>query len=235
MSSDQTPGRGAKSIVDVATALGSKVYSESYGSISQAGQAAAAAVGAATGGTGSGPAATVAGVASGGASTLFGLAQEMAGLALHTAGQISESLVEAAGELETLVARPADGAAGPRSDVALPDERDRSTPPPQSVLVLGATSPGRTTSATFEVRNPGDDTVDAVHLRCGGLFAPGDVRIAGSHVTFAPLTVEVAPGATVTATCTVEVPERAKRAHYVGLIEANGLAGVQLLVSLDVL
>jgi hypothetical protein len=167
-------------------------------------------------------------------STLLDLAHDMAGLALRTAAQIGEALVEAAGELEHALGHPAGDALGANSDIAPVGVRDATTVPPRAALVLPDTSPGRSGSAAFTVSNPGQDTLDALSLRCAGLVGPGDVRIAASHVTFAPVTFELLPGTQVTATCTVAVPARAKRAGYIGLIEVAGLSGAELLVSLDV-
>jgi hypothetical protein len=86
----------------------------------------------------------------------------------------------------------------------------------------------------MEVRNDSRDELDALRLRCGGLFGPGELRIGGQHIRFSPLTVDVKPTSIAEVTCSVETLPETKRGHYVGLVEAVGVPGVQLLVVLDV-
>jgi hypothetical protein len=86
----------------------------------------------------------------------------------------------------------------------------------------------------FEVRNDSRDMIDAMRLRCGGLFGADDLRVASLDVTFTP-PLDVPPRSRVQVICQVKnVSASAKLGHFVGLIEARGLTGVQLLVSLDV-
>jgi hypothetical protein len=157
------------------------------------------------------------------------VARQVARLVLRTAIAVAEDVVEGAGQLESVLAgQPADDSNAPPPD----DEGGVATM--AAAAVLPAVSPGRTTSVSVTVRNASPDTVDAMRLRCGGLHGSGDVRIPGHHVKFAPVQVDVVPRGTADVTCTVNVPADAKRGHYTGLIEATGLTGVQLLVSLDV-
>jgi len=53
-------------------------------------------------------------------------------------------------------------------------------------LVLPTVSPGGETSVAFEVRNDSRDMIDAMRLRCGGLFGADDLRVASLDVTFTP-------------------------------------------------
>lgn len=205
---------GQKGIIDMATDIGDRVYAQAYREVGR--RLSPAALRSATGG----PA-----LANKCPANLVDLAQDVAALALHTAGQIGEVLVQAAGELESVVARHPPGRPGTQAP----------TTAASAGLVLPEASPGHTTSASFQVRNDSPGTVDAMHFRCGALFGPGDERIAGTRVKFFPLTMDVAPMGVAAATCTVDVPSQAKRTHYVGLIEASGLPGVQLLVSLNVI
>lgn len=158
-------------------------------------------------------------------------ATRVARLVLRTAIAVAEDVVEGAGQLESVLAgQPADDPNASRSD----NEGGAATSAPAPAALLPAVSPGRTTSAPVTIRNDSPDRVDAMRLRCGGLYGTGDVRIPGHHVKFAPVKIDVGPRGTADVTCTVNVPADAKRGHYTGLIEATGLTGVQLLVSLDV-
>lgn len=146
-------------------------------------------------------------------------------------GQVAKELVNAAGEAGNVVLKhPAASAlAEPFKSAA------KATAAPQSpVLTLPDASPGQVTSIPLDVRNDGLDTFDNVRLRCRALLGPGEVRIAGSSISFSPVSVDVAPNSIVTVMCKVDVPTDAKRAHYLGSIDAIDITGVQLLVQLDV-
>lgn len=159
------------------------------------------------------------------------LAMQIARLVLRTAVALAEDVVEGAGQLESVLAgQPSDDSNRHRPGDG---DGDGAAMAP-AAAALPRVSPGGTTSVKVAVRNDSPDTVDAMRLRCGGLYSSGDVRIPGHRVKFEPVTVNVAPRATAEVTCSVNVPADAKRGHYTGLIEATGLTGVQLLVSLDV-
>ena len=162
---------------------------------------------------------------------LFDLANEIAGLLVRTASEIAESVVKAAGTMGTVVAHH------PVTSPMLEPLRtvgQAATAPAATSLPLPDATPGTTTAASLVVRNDSRDTLDALRLRCGGLFGPGDLRIGGQHVRFSPVTVDIGSETTADVTCTVDVPSDTRRAHYVGLVEAVGVPGVQLLVVLDV-
>jgi hypothetical protein len=106
--------------------------------------------------------------------------------------------------------------------------------PQPSILTLPNASPGQPTSVALVVRNDSLDTFDAVALRCSALVAPGDCSIPGSLVSFSPPSVDVKPNSTATVVCKVRVPADATRGHYLGVIDAIGIGGVQLLIALDV-
>ena len=217
MSSKERPQKG---LIEAATELGDQVYRQVYERFS--GRAGADTADRAAG---------VVDAANERASGAVDLARDIAGLILRTAITIAEDVVEAAGQLESVVAGQPVG-----SPIVEPHESDDAVVTTAAPVALGLpdVSPGRTTSIPFDVRNDSLETIDAMRLRCGGLFGPGDVRIAGHYIKFAPVTVDVASHSVAKVTCTVDVPADAKRGHYAGLIEATGLTGVQLLVSLDV-
>jgi hypothetical protein len=222
-------GPAATGVADRAAAVGRVVKEQAFEGANMARNAARNAA------TAAGVSPKVTDMASVTTSTLLGLFQEMAGLALHTASQIGQSLVEAADELERAIGGPAPEAPERDPDMAPVGVRDAPAVPPRAALMMPDTSPSRSCSATFTVSNPSGDTHDALSLRCAGLVGPGDVRIGASHISFSPVTFELLPGDAVSVTCTVEVPTRAKRAAYIGLIEVAGLKGAELLVSLDVI
>lgn len=159
------------------------------------------------------------------------LANEIVGMLVNTAAQIAERVVKAAGDVGTVVVNhPATGPLlAPLRTVG-----QAAVAPAVTSLHLPDVTPGRSTTATMELRNDSNDELDALRLRCGGLFGPGELRIGGQHVRFSPLTVDVRPTSIAEVTCSVETPPETKRGHYVGLVEAVGVAGVQLLVVLDV-
>ena len=173
------------------------------------------------------------------------LARDIAGLLLHTARSVGEDLIDAAEQLEALVAREGgeDGESAPASEgeeppvpkKAAPSGRDSVRAAQPASLMLPAVSPGQEASGSFDVRNDSRDHYDSVPMRCGGLFGVGDIRITSGRVTFKPAVVEIDPNGSARVTCTAAVPKSAKRGHYVGMIEAGGLPGVTLLVSLDVI
>jgi hypothetical protein len=164
------------------------------------------------------------------------LAKDIAELVLHTATTVVQDVADAAASLESLVAAHRQGSAHARPpDVPGMESRDPAAAVFTPVaLALPAVSPGESTSMAFDVTNHSRRTLDAIRLRCRGLFAQGDARISGRQVKFAPVTVDLLPGSAASVTCTVTVPKTAKRGNYSGLIEAIDLAGVQLLTSLDV-
>jgi hypothetical protein len=164
-------------------------------------------------------------VAGEGVSTAADLARQVAGIVLRAAAGVGEQVVQAAGQLESVV-----GDAPARTSKYEP-HAGATASGEAAVLRLGSVSPGATASKRFVVRNDSLDTIDAMSLRCDGLFALAGRRIPGESVRFMPPTVDVAPRATAQVECTVTVPATAKRGSYTGLIE-TGRTGVQLLVSL---
>jgi hypothetical protein len=214
-------------LIETAAELGDQVYRQAYERI---GGRAGASPGSAGGRSTDQPRDPVSGSVD--------LAKDIAGLVLHTAATVAQDVADAAASLDSLVAEHRHGSAAaeaPGASAAGPGAGDPAVAVSTPVaLALPAVSPGASTSMPFDVRNDSLETVDAVRLRCRGLFGPGDVRISGRNVKFAPVTVSVAPKSTVSVTCNVKAPEDAKRGHYAGLIEATNLAGVQLLASLDV-
>lgn len=163
---------------------------------------------------------------------LLDLATELAELVMRVAGKIAEDVTKAAAEFGAVIVRRA-------ADGSLSDPPRGSDPPSgptlPATLSLPDVSPGQTTSALVEVRNDSLETVDGLRLRCPGLFGSGEERILGYRVSFSPLVVDVEPGGRASVTCSLAVPPDTKRARYVGLIEAAGTPGVQLLVSLNVI
>jgi hypothetical protein len=166
-------------------------------------------------------------VASEGASTAADAARKVAGGVLRAAVGFGELVVDLAGQLESALA---DAPAGASTNEP---HTDATAPRGAVVLRLPSVSPGETASKPFVVRNDSLDTIDAMLLRCDGLFALAGRRIPGESVRFAPPTVEVAPKGTAQVECAVKVPATAKRGSYTGLIE-TGRTGVELLVSLTV-
>lgn len=163
------------------------------------------------------------------------IANELASLLVkfttQIVGQVAKDLVSAAGEAGSVVMKhPA------ASVIAEPFKSAAKVAfaPQSPVLILPDASPGQVTSIPLEVRNDSPDSFDGVRLRCAALLGPGEVRIAGSSISFSPASVDVAPNSIVTVTCKVDLPADAKRAHYLGSIDAIGITGVQLLVQLDV-
>ncbi len=211
MSSENPP---SDPITPAATTLGEEEFRRAFGA---AGRSAPA------GGTAPG----VSDVAGEGVSTAADLARQVAGIVLRAATGIGEQVVQAARQLESVVVdEPAGGSAyEPPTDATA-----RCEP---AVLRLQSVSPGGTASKRFVVRNDSLDTIDAMFLRCDGLFALAGRRILGESVRFTPPTVDVAPRGTAQVECTVNVPATAKRGSYTGLIE-TGRTGVELLVSLTV-
>src|SRR4051812_16914183 len=126
-------------------------------------------------------------VASEGASGAADLAREVAAIVLRAAIGIGEQVVKAAGQLESAVGDEPGGGSEyePHTDAAAPCE--------PAVLRLGSVSPGGSASKSFDVRNDSLDTMDAMRLRCDGLFAHAGARIPGKSIRFAPPTVDVAP------------------------------------------
>jgi hypothetical protein len=166
-------------------------------------------------------------VANEGASGAADLAREVAGIMLGGAIGIGEQLVDVAGRLESVVVdQPRDKA---RHE---PHAYDMAAPEPVA-LRLPSVSPGRATSKRFDARNESLATIDAMTLRCDGLFGAGGRHIPGTSIRFTPIKVDLAPRGTAGVECTVEVPASAKRGTYTGLIEA-GETRAQLLVSLTI-
>ncbi len=160
------------------------------------------------------------------------LARTIAELILHAANQIAAGVVEGGEQLESVLARrPAAASTGQSKGGG--DHAGRVPAP--VALMLPDVSPGQASSAELEVRNDSRDALDAFRVTCGGLFGAGGVRIAAQHVALNPPAVDVAPRRTVSVECKVTVPADAKRGHYIGLIEAPGSPGAQLLVSLHVI
>jgi len=194
------------------------------------------------------------GARSGTAGDLVALAQGVAQVVLHTATTAGEALLDGAKSLERLL-EEADGGTAPGGAAARAAAPSGTAPAgtaptgtaptgavpgepsaaPPVALALPATSPGGTASGAFRVRNDSLEMVDALRFRCGGLFGPGDLRITQARIRFDPPVVDVDPKGNAVTTCVVAVPKSAKLGHYTGLVEAAGLSGVQLLVTLDVL
>jgi hypothetical protein len=159
------------------------------------------------------------------------MVKDLAVLMLQTAVTVAQDVAEAAVQLESmLTGLPRDDQSDERPGVD--DDAVTLSAPPS--LELPDVSPGGQAKADFVVRNSGLDTVDGMRVRCRGLFATGELRIAGERVKFAPPTVDVPPRGTAAVTCTVHVPSTAKRGHYSGVIEATDRPGVQLLALLHV-
>ena len=159
------------------------------------------------------------------------LAVDVARLLLRTAIAVAEDVVEGASQLDSVLSSQRGSGSGARKH--RPGGADRPAGPP-AAATLPAVSPGKSSSVAIAVRNDSLDQVDGLRLRCNGLYGSGDVRIPGRQIKFEPATINVDPGSAEEVTSTVRVPADAKRGHYTGLIEAVGLPGVQLLVSLDV-
>ncbi len=159
------------------------------------------------------------------------LAVDVARLILRTGIAVAEEVVQGASQLDSVLAGKRGDSSGGRKPS--PDDADTAASPPAAAM-LPAVSPGRTTSVAIAVRNDSLDEVDDLRLQCAGLYGSSDVRIPGHQIKFEPATIDVDPESAEQVTCTVNVPADAKRGHYTGLIEAAGLSGVQLLVSLDV-
>lgn len=160
------------------------------------------------------------------------LASVLVRFTTHLATQIAKEVVNAAGEVGSVVSKhPTVGA------IAEPFRAATrvATEPAPSVLVLPDASPGQTTSVPLVIRNDSLDNFDGVRLRCFVLLGPEGRSIPGANMSFSPPSVDVAPNSTETVTCQVTVPPDAKRAQYQGLIDAIGIGGVQLMVSLDVI
>ncbi len=218
MSSEQPRG---KRIVDDARHRGERAFRRAYGSVSHQ-------LGAEPGVRGP----SFFDLVGEGGPGAAGRARDIAVVMLRTASTIAEGCVDAAEELESiLTGHPLGGRSGRE---AKPNGEPTVAVAPAALALPGVTA-GRKTSAPFEVRNDSRDMIDAMRLRCGGLFRADDVRIASRDITFTPATLDVPPRSRVKVTCQVHVPASAKLGHYVGLIEAKGLTGVQLLVSLDVI
>jgi hypothetical protein len=155
------------------------------------------------------------------------LARDLAGLMFRTARTVGQDLLDAAGELEPLL--------GDKGRVPQRSSGESVAGSAPAALALTDAAAGTTTSKEFLVRNDSLETLDALGLRCAGMFAAGGMRISSANIKFSPVTVDVLPRETANVSCKVHVPKATKRGHYVGLIEAVGLDDVQLLVTLDVL
>jgi hypothetical protein len=153
------------------------------------------------------------------------LAVDLGEIVLGAAVAIGEQVLDVARQLESRLGERGGRPPGPQVEAGSP----------AAVLVLPTVSPGRSASAPFTVRNDSLETIDAMPLRCDGLFGAGGTRITGRRVSFRPSTVAVAPGGTADVQCVVDVLDTTKRGGYTGLIEAAGLPGVRLLVTLDVI
>jgi hypothetical protein len=240
------------SIVDAARALGRRVYAEAYGALDRGVDRLGGAggrvggVGERTSGAGAlgdllervGLSSGIGGMArAGSGNDLATLVHDVAQVVLHTATTAGEAILDGARALEQLLDETGGGAGGGAGGGGTGSD---GTPAGAGLgapvaLALPATSPGETASGSFRVHNDSLDTVDALRFRCGGLFGPGDLRITPARIRFDPPVVDVAPDGDAVATCVVAVPKSAKLGHYTGLVEAAGLSGVQLLVTLDVL
>ena len=150
-------------------------------------------------------------------------------LMLRTAVAVADDLIGAAGELESRLT----GVSGDRRSGEPPESTGPVVSGP-SRLKLPDASPGGTAKADFVVRNDSLETVDALRLRCDGLFAPGGLRISGNNVKFTPSLVDVAAHTTKGVTCAVRVARSTKRGRYTGLIAATNWPDVELLVTLNV-
>lgn len=159
------------------------------------------------------------------------LASVLVRFTTHLATQVAKEMASAAGEFGTVVSKhPTVGAITEPFRAAT----KVATEPQSLLLELPDASPGQTTSVPLVVRNDSLETYDGVRLRCFMLLGPGGTSIPGHHVSFVPASVDIQPNTTATVTCQVMVPHDAKRAQYQGLIDAVGIAGVQLMVGLHV-
>jgi hypothetical protein len=102
-------------------------------------------------------------------------------------------------------------------------------------LQLPSSSRGESTSASFDVRNDGYDTVDALRLRCDGLIGEDKAMIPAKGITFDPAVVHVVPRGSTLVTCKVDVPRATKGGTYTGLITSPDRPGVRMLVTLTVI
>lgn len=162
------------------------------------------------------------------------LVREVAGVLLGTAASVGEELVGMASDLEPVVGnesrrrRSGQSASGDRASLAA----DAAEMP---VLALTDAAPGNKASGDFVARNDGLDDIDVMGLQCGGLLASGGARIEQKQVTFQPPTVALPARSAVTVTCTVEVPAKAAKGAYVGLVDSPDVPAVRLLVTMNVL
>lgn len=106
-------------------------------------------------------------------------------------------------------------------------------PAPPS-LRLPSASAGSASAAEVVLRNPTLNTMDDLKLGSDGFVASGGSRIDAIHVHFKPEVVELAPGASIRVTVSVDVPGSTRRGHYLGLLTVAGRPATQLLVTLDV-
>jgi hypothetical protein len=159
------------------------------------------------------------------------IAKDLAALMLRAAVTIADGLVGTAEQLESvLTGLPSDD-----ENHGSPGSGDQPLTAAPPALKLPDVSPGGEAAGDFVVRNTGLDTVDAMRVRCPGLFATGGLHISGDRVEFEPPSVDVPPHQTMAVTCTVRVPRASKRGQYSGLIEARDRPEVRLLVSLNVI
>lgn len=163
------------------------------------------------------------------ASDAAGMLTDLGVLMLRTAVTVADDLIGAAGELESRLT----GVPGDRRGGEPPESTGAAVSAPPR-LKLADVSPGATAKSNFVVRNDRLDTVDAMRLRCDGLFAAGGLRISGNNVKFTPSLVDVAAHSTKGITCTVHVPRTTKRGRYTGLIAPTNWPDVELLVTLNV-
>src|SRR5947209_6512582 len=94
---------------------------------------------------------------------------------------------------------------------------------------------GRSRGRTGRGAGPGPEAGGpVVRPRAGGQGGPGSERIPGRCLGITPSGLTLAPRAWVTVHVALHVPDDARQASYVGLVQAAGRAGVQSLVSVRV-
>ena len=197
-----------KRVVELVVGMGEQVRRAAYGD------------GARRGGRGTAP--DVFNVANEGVAGATDIGRQIAGFAVRTAIEFGELLESLIGDESR-----AEGRTSPSTD----DAATRQA----VALALPSESPGMTTTASFDVRNDGYDTVDAMRLQCAGLFGEEGLTIPGGSIRFDPTVVEVGPRGTATVTCRVEVPRATRHGTYTGLITSPDRPGARMLVTLTVI
>ena len=146
---------------------------------------------------------------------------DFAAVMLRLAGEMTQPLRRRGG-LEPSTASGGADASGDAQQVGL------------SVLDLPSGTPGQPVTGRLEIANTTVDWMDAISPHCDCLVGTGGATIDGHAISFAPRMVNVAPRKTQVVSMTVDVPTRAKRGRYTGLVTLAGHPNTRLLVRLDV-